>query len=136
MESQLVPRNKMFTRSTSAVNMTAKDRNSQIAHCSTQNLVKDYCLDKAKSLNKKKESCSKIHMKSEMKPGRNLVIEFSTAAYELGKLCLSEIIYGQDFPYSVEKREGIDQEGATVDRCYKIYNTKADGSCGKILNLS
>lgn len=47
-------------------------------------------------------------MKSEMKPGRNLMIEFSTTAYELSKLCLDEIIDGKDFPYSVEKREGID----------------------------
>lgn len=98
----------------------------------TPRLVKDYTLDKMKAFEKKKEGCNRDHMKSEMKQGKNLVIQFSTAAYEHGKACLEEILYDKEnFPYSIDKRESMDQEGGKVDICYKIFNTKADGSCGK-----
>ena len=64
-------------------------------------------------MQKKKDSCGKDHIK--MKQGQNLVIEFSTAASELCKSSLTEILYDKGFGYSVEKKDGIDLQGATVD---------------------
>ena len=97
--------------------------------------IRDYRLYKVKAMQKKKDSCGKDHMKCEIKQGQNLVIEFSTAAFELCKSCLTEILYDKDFEYSVEKKDGIDLQGATVDFCYKVYNTRADGTCGKKLKF-
>ena len=94
--------------------------------------TKNYTLDKAKSLEKKANSCAKEHMKYVLTPGNNLVIEFSTAAYELSKQCLYDLLYSKDFEYVVEKRNNIDLDGANVDTCYKVFNKKADGSCGKL----
>ena len=127
MQPQPKPKNNMLTRSLSATNMLTTDNNRF-----TNKVVKDYTLDKSKALEKKQLCCSKEHMKSEMKPGKNLVIQFSAAAYELCKSCLGKILYSDNFLFSVEKREGIDQEGSVVDICYKVFNTKADGSCGKL----
>ena len=56
------------------------------------NTIKDYTLNKAKSLEKKNAGCLKEHMKCEVKQGNNVVIEMSTAAYELSKLCLHELL--------------------------------------------
>ena len=57
------------------------------------------------------------------------------AAYEQCKSCLSMILYEKDFPYSVERKDGVDSQGVVVDVFYKVYNTKADGTCGKMLKF-
>ena len=43
---------------------------------------KDFTLNKEKSLNKKLIGCAREHIKIEMKPNKNLVIELSTSAYD------------------------------------------------------
>ena len=70
-----------------------------------------------------------------MKQGNNLVIEFSTAAYELSKVCVHELLNSKTFAYAKEKRDGLDLNEANVDTCYKIFNKNADGSCGKMLKF-
>ena len=128
---QLPAANKMLTRKSSSGNILT----SSSVPVSTKTHLKDYSLDKGKSLVKKSESCTKEHMTCEMKQGNNLVIEFSTAAYELSKVCIHEILYSKNFAYGVEKRDGLDLNEANVDTCYKIYNKKADSSCGKLLKF-
>ena len=74
-------------------------------------------------------------MSYEMKPGNNLVIQFSTAAYELSKICIHNLLHCNTFTYAVERQDGLDLNGANVDTCYKIFNKKADGTCRKILKF-
>ena len=63
-----------LTRSASASNVL-----SQLPTCKTRSLTcqKDYALDKIKALEKENISCTKEHMECSMKPGSNLVLEFS-----------------------------------------------------------
>ena len=134
-DSQLVPK-KMLTRSLSTNSMISLSSDTRI--CSdipTSISNRDYALDKFKSLQKKKDSCYKDHMNSEMKQGQNFVMEFSTAAYELCKSCLNDIFSEQDFPYSTDRQDGIDTKGAVVDVCFRVYNTRADGTRGKMLKF-
>ena len=77
----------------------------------------------------------KEHMKYELKQENNLVIEFSTAAYELAKKCLYEMVKSENFECAVENRNSLDLSGANVDSCIKIFNKKADGSCGRMLKF-
>ena len=74
-------------------------------------------------------------MSYEMKPGNNLVIQFSTAAYDLSKICIRKLLHCNTFTYAAERQDGLDLSGANMDTCYKIFNKKADGMCGKILNF-
>lgn len=135
MEDQSISSNKVLTRRTSASSLQNL-RNGTVSTINrsepTSHMVKDYTLDKRKALDKKSDACKREHMKSQMKPGRNLVIQFSTAAYEYARSFLEKLLYDEKFPFSVEKRESLEQNDLTVDICYKILNTKADGSCGKI----
>ena len=50
-----------------------------------------YTLDKPKALENKMKACTKVHVTFCMKAGKNFVIEFSTAAYELSKTQLLRI---------------------------------------------
>lgn len=127
---QLVPaKTKMLTRKSSTSNMLSSTSDSVMSTSCT----KDYALDKNKSFAKKNDSCAKEHMKCEMKRGNNLVIELSTAAYELSETCIHELFNNDSFPFAVEKRDGLDLNGANVDICYRVFNKKSDGSCGRML---
>ena len=128
---QLVSKTRTLTRSASASSMLSRVDVPGASVCQ-----KDYALDKTRSLEKKNLSCQKEHMKTILKAENNLVIEFSTAAYELAKKCLSEQFNDSTFPHSVEKRESRDGQGAAVDTCYKVFNKKADGTCGKKLKFT
>ena len=79
-KSEVAVRRKTLTRSASATNIipVTKGQNSATT-------VKDYTLNKIKSLDKKNAGCLKEHMKCEVKQGNNVVVELSTAAYELAK---------------------------------------------------
>ena len=105
---QLIPATKRLTRKSSSGSLVPTSSEPPIA----KNITKDYSLDKSKSLGKKNESCMKEHMTYEMKQGNNLVIELSTAAYELSKVCIHQILHSKDFSYAVEKREGLDLQGS------------------------
>ena len=49
--------------------------------------------------------------------------------------CLNELLRHKNFPYYAEKNDGVEQSGATVDTCFRVFNKKADGSCGKKLKF-
>ena len=121
--------------------LTRKSSSTSLMPCSAgQNMsnnvsVKVYTLDKAKSLQKKGNSCLKEHMKYELKQDNYLVIELSTAAYEMAKQCLRELVSCEDFKYAVEKRDSLDKSGANVDTCIRVFNKKSDGSCGRMLKF-
>ena len=115
--SQVVARNETLTRSISA---------SGILPNSSVKTIKDYTLNTLKFLEKKTIGCSREHMRCEVKQGNN-VVEMSTAAYELSKACIHELFNKESFPYYAERKDSMEQTGANVDSCYKIYNKKADG---------
>ena len=96
---------------------------------------KDYVLDHHRALKKKEDSCSKPHIDGTMKPGNNLVIKYSTAAYELMKTTIMSVLQ-KSTHYSGHLREDRDSTGATVDYCIKVYNRKFDGSQGKTLKFT
>ena len=129
---QIAVKNRALTRSTSATSILTPHLSE---HGAQSTLQKDFTLDKLKSLEKKNSRCQKEHMKCSMKSGDNLVLEFSTAAYELAKSCLHKLVSDVTFPHSFEKRDSIDQAGSNIDSCYKIYNKKVYGTCGKKLKF-
>jgi len=97
-------------------------------------MYKDYVLNKPKAIQKKNEACSKSHIEATMKAGNNLVIEFSTAAYELAKQSLS-IILNKSAQYYALARNSEESSVANVDTCIKVYNRKVDSTQGKNLKF-
>ena len=108
--SQVVVRNKTLTRSVSAANTLASTTEQ-----SSSTTIKDYTLNKAKSLEKKNAGCLKEHMKCKVKQGNNVVIEMSTAAYELSKVCLHELLNNESSIYCAERKDSFELNGANVD---------------------
>ncbi|CAC5396239.1 unnamed protein product [Mytilus coruscus] len=98
----------------------------------TNPIYKDYILDKNKAIHRKNDACSKLHIESTMKPGNNLVLEFSTAVYELARLSLSKII-DNSTQYFGLIRHSDENLGANVDSCIKVFNRKNDNTQGKTL---
>lgn len=97
-------------------------------------MYKDYVLNKPKAIQKKNEACSKSHIEATMKAGNNLVIEFSTAAYELAKKSLS-VILNKFTQYYGLARNSEKSSVANVDTCIKVYNRKVDSTQGKNLKF-
>ncbi|CAC5404901.1 unnamed protein product [Mytilus coruscus] len=100
----------------------------------TNPIYKDYILDKNKAIHRKNGACSKSHIESTMKPSNNLVLEFSTAAYELARLSLSKII-DNSTQYFGLIRHSEENLGANVDSCIKVFNRKNDNTQGKTLKF-
>lgn len=112
-------------------------------HASTSSLPttrsgRHYTMDKQKALGKKQISCGKEHINAEWK-SNNLVINFSTSAYELAKMSILQILNKCDLPYKHNIIEGIDNQCANVDTCIKVFNKLKDGTQGKtqkfVINL-
>ena len=86
--------------------------------------VRDYSLNKAKSLKKKLEDCQDENVKINLKAGNNLSLEFSSAAYEIAKLQIKNIVNSDKF--EKENRVKIelskDQQGAEVEVRFKVYS--------------
>ena len=89
---------KTLTRSASASNMSRLS--THISKSDVSSLQRDYTLNKTKALKKKNLSCSKEHMKCSRKLGDNLVLEFSTAAYELARTCLDTVLTNESFQHA------------------------------------
>ena len=64
-----------------------------------------------------------------MKSGKNVVIEYSTGAFELAKTELAKIFTSDTFRrlYAVQVQVGLEQTDAIVDQCHRIYNRRANG---------
>ncbi|MES9879378.1 MAG: hypothetical protein ABW185_00660 [Sedimenticola sp.] len=83
-------------------------------------------------MDKKEAGSSKQHMSCEMKAGKNLVIELSTAAFEMAKACISKILGRDGSTYHAESKDAVETQGLTVDTCVRVFNKKLDGSKGKL----
>ena len=96
--------------------------------------TKNYALNIGKSLEKKLTGCASEHLKYEMKPGKNLVISLSSAAYELAKSYIVEKTQLTEFSnsFAFVKESGVDLNNAVVDFRLKFFNRKKDGEIGCI----
>jgi hypothetical protein len=80
--------------------------------------VKGYNLNKQQALQKKIKNCNSNHMTITMKQGNNLVIELSTAAYEVFRTELKEILRTNTFlnsNYAVNYEPRYDEQEFIVE---------------------
>ena len=86
--------------------------------------VMDYSLNKSKSLKKKPEDCQDENVKINPKAGNNLSLEFSSAAYEIAKLQIKNIVTSDKFEKEnrVKFELSKDQQGAEVEVRFKVYS--------------
>lgn len=54
--------------------------------------ISDYVLDKTKAIQRKNDACAKPQIESTMKSRNNLVLDFSTTAYDYARQCLITIL--------------------------------------------
>ena len=96
--------------------------------------VKNYTLNVGKSLEKKLSGCASDHLTYEMKPGKNLVVSLSSAAYELTKRYIVEKAQSIEFSnmFAFVKERSVDQNNAVVEFRLKFFNRKKDGEIGCI----
>ena len=81
-----------FRKTRSATNLIV-DTNVQLRDNEITLLTsRNFTLDRTKALEKKHQACTREHVTFEMKAGKNFVIEFSTATYELAKQNLFSIL--------------------------------------------
>ena len=89
-------------------------------------------------LNKKLYSCAKEHINVEMKANKNLVLKFSTAAYEYANASIADFlesnIFQSEFVYSEE--QSLDDKGVGVETRFKVVNRKIDGNPGKMTKFT
>ena len=76
-----------------------------------------------------------------MKPGKNFVAEFSTAAYEIAKPTIRETLETNDIiqsEFCLKTEEVVEKSGAKVELRYKLFQKKKDGEpgCYSKLNLN
>jgi hypothetical protein len=45
------------------------------------------------------------------------------------------LVYRHDSTYKFTFRKGVDNQGAYIDNCIKVYNKKSDGMQGKLLKF-
>ena len=95
---------------------------------------KNYTLNVGKSLEKKLSGCASDHLTYDMKPGKNLVVSLSSAAYELAKRYIVEKAQSTEFSnsFTFVKELGVDLNNAVVDFRLKFFNRKKDGEIGCI----
>ena len=84
-----------------------------------------------KALRKKGDNCNRQHLTAELKLGKNLVITLSTAAYALAKQAIPHILSVHKDILTTEQIDGLDNNGSQVDKTYKVFNKKIDGTIGK-----
>ena len=104
----------------------------------TTRSYRSYTLDRTKALDNKRQICNNEHINYAMKPGKNFVVEYSTAAYELAKTVTAQILQSNDFKenFAIVEQIGQDQTNAIVDLVYKIYNRKQNGQTGNQLKFA
>ena len=124
----------MLTRSSSSnlcktANIQSQDSESisnstHIDNVHTQ--VKNYTLNVGRSLKKKLSGCASDHLAYEMKPGKNLVVSLSSAAYELTKRYIVEKAQSIEFSnmFAFVKERGVDQNNAVVEFRLKFLTGK------------
>lgn len=95
-------------------------------------VTRGYTLNRQRALDKKLVNCLNDHLSYVMKSGRNLVLNFSTAAFEYFRMNLKELLQkgAADAGLYVDTLENADLSGAIVESCYKVRNLKKDGTPG------
>ncbi|CAG2256494.1 unnamed protein product [Mytilus edulis] len=73
-----------------------------------------------------------------MKAGKNFVVEFSTAAYELAKSRILTLLQSRDIStnYTVLEQHGVELSNLKIDSCYKVYNRKNNNQPGNLLKFT
>ncbi|CAC5425418.1 unnamed protein product [Mytilus coruscus] len=73
-----------------------------------------------------------------MKAGKNFVVEFSTAAYELAKSRILTLLQSTDIStnYTVLEQHGVELSNLKIDSCYKVYNRKNNNQPGNMLKFT
>ena len=104
----------------STQNMASNENSEQDAE------IKQYSVNKLKSLLKKLDSCTKTDLDYELKPGNNLVLQFSTVAYELAKQTIVQKTDSMKTQYEVQIEPSKDRQGARVGTRYKIGKKRKD----------
>ena len=101
---------------------------------------KDFTLNKEKAQNKKLIGSAREHIKNEMKPKKNLVIELSTSAYELMNATiidfLNRVTDDLQLQLAFEEEKVLDENGDNVETRYKVVNRKLDCNPGKIFKVT
>ena len=112
---------------------TPSGSNIQTVFCET----KQYTLIKQKALQKKLAGCLREHLSVELKPGKNLILKLSTAAYELAKYITIDALQN-DCPSGLicSKEVAVDQNGDSVELRMKLVNKKRDGLPGSQTKLT
>ncbi|CAC5361724.1 unnamed protein product [Mytilus coruscus] len=101
--------------------------------------TRSYTLDRESAIHKKINTCQKEHLRFELKPGKNFVIELSTGAYETVKIVILNILQRPEITETLVTlpiQEGIEKSGLTVDSCYKVFNKKLNGDAGSLLKFT
>ena len=110
----------------SQTNLLAKQNNDQGENTDQGTETKPYILNKMKSLIKKLDSCTKEDVNYELKAGNNLVLHFSTAAYELAKQIIESKAKILKKQYDVVIEPSKDRLGARVGIRLKVGKKQTD----------
>ena len=100
--------------------------------------IRDYSLNKNNMIQKKLDGCAREHVSIEMKQNKNLVLKFSTAAYEFAKASILEFLKLSCFQseYAYNEETSLDDQGIIVETRFKVVNRKMDGNPGKVSKLT
>lgn len=97
-------------------------------------------MNKEKALSKKLLGCARDHVKVEMKQNKNLVLEFSTSAYELVKQSIYDFLHlinsDSQLQLAFDEEKVLDDNGDNIEMRFKVVNRKADGNPGRISKLT
>ncbi|XP_071160965.1 putative uncharacterized protein DDB_G0268364 [Mytilus edulis] len=99
-----------------------------------KNVTREYSLNRRNALQKKIDNCNSKHIDINFKPGNNVIIAFSSAAYELFRVEMKEKLNSPQFTfnYNVTHEAIFDEQRHIVEDKYKIHKKKMDGTSGKI----
>ena len=99
-----------------------------------KNVTREYSLNRRNALQKKIDNCNSKHIDINFKPGNNVIIAFSSAAYELFRVEMKEKLNSPQFNsnYNVTHEAIYDEQRHIVEDKYKIHKKKMDGTSGKI----
>ena len=88
------------------------------------NVIRRYTLNRQKALDNKLVNCQNDRLSYVMKAGRNLVLNFSTAAFEYFRMNLKELLQkdAANISLYIDTIENADLSGAIVESCYKVRN--------------
>ncbi|VDI63606.1 Hypothetical predicted protein [Mytilus galloprovincialis] len=99
---------------------------------------RNYAINRDKALETKTAKCNYQNLTFEMKAGKNFVVKFSTAAYELAKSRILTLLQSRDIStnYTVLEQHGVELSNLKIDSCYKVYNRKNNNQPGNLLKFT